>query len=273
MRNKWLRTGVAVMVVPLLLAAFYGILGNSAYAGFLLLLDQLTKPTMMDLWLWIISLVLLLVFLCTLSYSLWQRKVSKHALSTLQNIVDLDSSLLRLLASWVPGRNHDNEIKLILSDLLCDATKEFEGHVNRASIFLPDGDYLKIWAHYGMPPQSINRTQFYIGTDRNKLLREQGIAGEAFLSGQLCVGYMYQENNIWRCNFKGHVEFDLHRPYPPYRSFVCVPIVGETQGINTGIVCFDSMNQTIFEAHENQVVLRAFARRIASALLICRKLQ
>ena len=57
MRNKWLRTGVTVIAVPLLLAALYGIVGNSADAGFLLLLGQLTKPTMMDLWLWIISLV------------------------------------------------------------------------------------------------------------------------------------------------------------------------------------------------------------------------
>jgi len=58
----------------------------------------------------------------------------------MSNLVQLDDSLLRLLASWIRARDHETEMKRILAELLRDASEEFHGHVHRASILLPSTD-------------------------------------------------------------------------------------------------------------------------------------
>ncbi len=189
--------------------------------------------------------------------------------------------MLRLLASWIPSKNHDNEMKQLLAELLRDASAEFAGHVHRAFILIPDDkkEYLTIWAHLGIPQDIIDRKKFYIGSDHDKKPL-QGVAGYAYLERKLRVGHVIQEENTWRTDCEdSFIRFGDGKHLPPYRSFVCVPVIGpdlDSPRLSTtvclGVVIFDSMDSRIFDTIESQVVLRVFARRVATALTMNRLL-
>src|SRR5947209_15817996 len=170
-RRRWTIAGIVAAIVAVVgfvaVAALNGIIGNRADSFVLWLIDQMSriKDGLLP---WPVVLIIVLIWLSIISYCLWkivhlrrrvknlerESRILQHALSTEHNIVLLDDSLLRLLASWIPSRDHINEMKLILSELLSDATVEFNGHVHRAVLLRPEGEYLKVWAHYGMPEDS-----------------------------------------------------------------------------------------------------------------------
>src|SRR5205807_285152 len=102
------------------------------------------------------------------------------------------------------------------------------GDVHRGSILLPDttGEYLKVWVHHQMPATSVARTVLYIGPDDNRRKREQGVAGEAFIKQEIIIAHLKKENEQYRFDKKSYIEFDGQRVFPPYSSFVCVPIIG-----------------------------------------------
>src|SRR5207248_2250654 len=197
-----------------------------------------------------------------------------HGLDTMDNVVKLDDSLLRLLPSLISAKDREDEMKRLLVELLRDVTRAFAGDVNRASILLPDTakEYLRVWAHYQMPEESIGRTQFYIGKEID---RKRGVAGEVFSDSQLRVVHIQIKEGIgdWKPDSTDYMVFDTKRPYPPYRSFVGVPIVGGEETIAClGVVCFDSESSTAFDPPEIQDMLLMLGRRIATALLIYQQL-
>jgi len=103
----------------------------------------------------------------------------------------------------------------------------------------------------------------------------RGIAGEAFFYRQLRVAHIKKENGRWEPepDSKGYIEFDKERPYPPYRSFVCVPIYFKEDAIDClGVVSFDSENPAAFDPPEVQKMLKTLANRIAALLLIYQQL-
>jgi hypothetical protein len=255
------------------IAALNGIIGNSSYYAFVLWLGGIIKFISLP---WIITLVILLACF-GFSFILWHH--SRSAVDTLNHVLDLDDSLLRLLPSLIVTGYQEAEMQRLLKELLRDATRPFNGHVHRASILLPDSkkEYLKIWVHHQMSEESVSRTRFYIGQELDRI---RGVAGETFLDAQLRVAHMRQENLQWKCDLDNYMDFDKKRPYPAYRSFVAIPIIGvisgslnQTSSTCLGVACFDSDNLTIFDSQEIQYLLQVIGRRVASALLIYQQLQ
>jgi GAF domain len=283
---------VGAAFVFILTAAITGIIGNSANTLFVWLWGLLTR---INSWPWIITLVTMIIGFTLVLFFVWRsggalrtemhkmnielHKVSS-ALDKMNMLIGLDDSLLRLLASWMRARDREGEMKLLLAELLRDATIAFDGEVHRALIFLPDaaGEHLRAWAHYQMPQESITRSIFYVG--KNGGDRKRGLAGETFLEGKIHVAHITHENEHWKCDRDCYIDFDKRRPFPPYRSLVAVPIIGFTPSSPAvsattclGVVCFDSHNPTIFDNPGAQALLQVFGRRIAAALLIYEQFQ
>jgi hypothetical protein len=221
---------------------------------------------------WGITVLVLVMF--------WRHRSSilNQALTTANNLLDLDDSLLRLLASWIVSKDHEAEMKRLLSELLRDACAEFDGFVHRSMILLPNdsGEYLKVWSHFGLSDASAVRIRFYVGNDPDSQ-NLRGVAGHGYLTGKLRTGHMKQEKGVWKCSCPDFIPFV--GKHPPYRSFVSVPIFGVnptsslSNSICIGVLSFDSMAQSIFEKPEVQLLLRVIARRVGAALLIYQQLQ
>jgi hypothetical protein len=202
----------------------------------------------------------------------------EHALAIDHKMLKLDNLLLLGLASWVPSLNIEEEKKRIVTDVLLDAIAEFDGQIQRAALLLPDTsrEYLYCWANYQMSQDSIDSMKFYVGADQGRRQREGGVAGEVFLTRELQVGHLRQVNGIWICeDCPNYLKFPGKRPFPPYHSFVNIPIIGidpntpNSSSITClGVICFDSMNKDVFDSAACQLVLRTFTRRITAALLI-----
>jgi GAF domain len=278
---------IGTVVVFLLTAAIAGIVGNRADTLFIWLWGLLTQK---GSWPWIIIFMILIIGFGLVLYSgsrntegiktelqKAQTDLQKVniALDRMNMLIGLDDSLLRLLASWMPAKEREREMKLLLADLLRDATTAFAGDVHRAIVFLPDasGEHLRTWAHYQIPQETIIRSVFYVGKDGDD--RRRGLAGETFLEIKLHVARILHKNDHWKCDSESYIDFDKRRPFPPYRSLVCVPIIGlapNSPEVSTttclGVVCFDSQNPTIFDNPGAQYLLQVFSRRIAAALLI-----
>ena len=210
----------------------------------------------------------------------WSNRSLNQALTTSTNLNELDDSLLRLLGSWDSANSDEYQVQRMLVELLRDATREFNGHVQRAFILLPDQtrgeEYLKVWAHTKLPQESADRMSFYVGHDEARQFNEKiGVAGDAFLSKKMRVAHMNVVAGKWQCDCEHYKSFAPRRQDPCYRSFVCMPIYGPHTNHSTGVkclgvVCFDSMDKHVFDAPETEVILRVFTRRIATALLIYR---
>lgn len=183
--------------------------------------------------------------------------------------------MTRLLASWIRGADHTEQVKGILQELLSDACRVFGHNVRRAAILLPaqsGNEYLTMWITHGMPPDTIARVKFYVGRDRSKE-SSQGVAGKVYLEKEHRVAHITKVKDVWHCDCPGFIRFTNSEHDPDYRSFVCMPIIGPTPDPNArnsitclGVVCFDSMHDRIFDNAHARYVLRVFARRIAFAL-------
>ncbi len=253
-----------------------GVIGNFGSDAAHSLLNQLAKSVEMNWVPWIIALACLSMALICLGvavFAWWNNRFLHQALNVSSNLLDLDDSLLRLLGSWVPDKSHENEMKLLLAEILRDAGRELGEHVYRASILLPDppgGEYLKVWAYSKLPDETVGRIKFYVGDDENI---RRGVAGEVFRTRELRIAHMRQEGNKWKCDCESYISFRERKHPPAYRSFACVPIVGPSPNASAGvtclgIACFDSLNPTIFDAYDAEIILRVFARRFAAALLL-----
>jgi len=269
--------GISISAIILFITGdiISGIIGNGAYVLFVLCWGQLTKSISTNSLAWIITLLAIGFGF----YELRRHRISSHGLNTMDKILKLDNSLLRLLPNLIGANGQEEALQRLLIELLLDATRTFTGDVNRASIMLPNetGEYLKIWTHFQMPVESITRAQFYIGTDNNRKW-ERGVAGDAYITKKIIIAHRRNENGQYSIDKTNYIEFDDRRPFPPYCSFVCVPILGSTdnpsmQDSNAclGVVCFDSWNPFIFDSAAAQELLRVLGSRIASVLLIYRQ--
>jgi hypothetical protein len=261
-----LRVSIGAVVAFMASAAVAGIIGNRADFLFVWLWGLITTAGLRA---WVIILLLLLLISWILIVFRWRHNRSlSHGLDTIDNVVKLDDSLLRLIPSLISAQDREGEMKRLLVELLRDATRAFAGDVHRASILLPDTsrDHLRVWAHYQMPEESVARLKFYIGQEVD---RKRGVAGEVFLDSQLRVVHIKEDNGHWKPDTGSYIVFDAKRPYPPYRSFVSVPIVvGEETTDCLGVVCFDSENLAAFDPPEIQYLLLKLGNRIAAGLLI-----
>ena len=267
-----------------LLLTVFVFIGGAIVEG---IFGNLGSDIFRSLWKWLVTSigmnwlpwVIVLLFLGLVVYFWFNNRFLDRALITTSNLLETDDSLLRLLGSWVPAKSHETEMKLLLAELLRDTCREFGEHVQRAFVLLPDPQeevYLRIWAYTKMSQESIDRMKFYIGTDESKRVN-QGVAGEAFLTKEFRVAHMSQKDREWKCDLSSYINFTTRNHAPLYRSFACIPVLGPAPNIaggiiSLGVVCFDSPNRTVFDSYESEIVLRTFARRISTALLIYRLL-
>ena len=252
-----------------------GVIGNRADTFFLWIWTLVATFVTASIWFWLCVLILV----CASLLLLHRVIIANQALDVAEQMMKLDDSLLRLLPNLVPAKDRDNGVQRLLADVLRDTVETFTGQIHRASILLPDeqGILLKPWASYQMPADSITRTQFYIGSDAH---RKRGIAGEAFVEREIIVGHIaHNAKDGHICDRREYIEFDSNRHFPPYRSLICVPIIGiaaTTSGNNTvaciGVICFDSVLPTAFDSPIVQELLFEFSTRIAAVLQVYQQL-
>lgn len=271
---------ISAVLIFIVTAAIAGIIGNSADTLFIWLWDLLIK---INAWPWTIILVTMVIGFALVLFVVWrnggalriQLRTLNDALDTMQMLVALDDTLLRLLANWMPAQDREGGIRRLFTYLLRDATAAFTGEVHRAVIFLPDAtrEYLRAWVHYQMPQESLDRSVFYIGKNGDD--RKRGIAGETFIEGKLLVAHILRSKDYWKCDSEHYIDFDKTRPYPPYKSLISIPIIGINPNAPNsnattclGVICFDSEDPTIFDYTETKRLLLGFGSRIAAALLI-----
>ncbi len=284
--NIAISTAIGTASIFVLLAIVNGIIGNRADAIFLLMVDQVAKSLSASLWPWIVTLILLLVIPGIVLRWFQERKSLTYDLENLRYklegkdiLVRLDDSLLRLLPSLISATDVDDEVHKLIKKVLRDVTKAFPKDIPRGSLFRPDapGEYLTLWEFNGaMDDESRVRKKFYIGSARSDVKR--GVAGEAFCAKELLVTRIEEVANEckWKANREYYICFEPDEdgtfiPYPPYRSFICAPIIVETACL--GVLCFDSNNISIFDNAEVQEMIQLLSRRIGSVLLIYQKLQ
>jgi GAF domain-containing protein len=279
--TNWLRRAVPLAIGAVLIIAIQGIIGNGADTIFRLLVPRIIQSATQDALPWLITLGSLIIGLGGVAYYRLHGKALNLALDRANKMIELDGSMLRVLASRIPSSNqlsHVDQEKLILKEVLRDATVAFEGHVHRAAIITPEptGQFLRCWAHYNMPQESVEDMEFYIGFDNQRGAQACGVAGDAFLSGKLRVAHLTQVHDQWVCDHPKYKESRVRRPYPSYRSLVAVPITGIDPIVRNattclGVLCFDSQNEEIFDSKEIQEVLITLAERLAAAMLITRQ--
>lgn len=284
---------VGAVCLFILTSAVDGIIGDQANQLMSSLWDALRK---LNTWPWIVTLVILVSgFGVILSFAgrtnralrkelervklEWQ--TVKGSLDNFNSLLWLDDTLLRLLANWLRAGNREKEMKELLEKLLRDATRVFEREVHRAIIFCPDstGRYLRHRASHQIPSKTKLRTRFPISKngDRGKW----GFAGTVFMEKEIRVGHILHEIDEWRCDVDYYINFDKDRPFPPYHSFIGIPLIAseldspirDADTACFGVVCFDSHNPAFFDNPAVVKLLQIVARRIAVALLIYNQFQ
>ncbi len=281
--------GIGAFCATVITQIIIQIISNRADIGLTWLIIQMINSMQQDPLPWVIVVLLILVCIGAFLYSWWRAAILGRTVAILRRTLDqsnkmlaLDDSLLRLLASWIPPTlpsDHDEQLRRTLKEVLKDSTVEFDGHVERAAILLPDSTstYLKCWSHYQMPQESIDSMEFYIGNDPQMQRDNGGVAGASFRNSEILVGHISkQANGQWICDQVHYIKFRGTRPFCPYTSFVTVPVIGISSGTNTatclGVICFDSKRDDSFDSAEIKLVLGTIARRVASTLLISKKL-
>lgn len=298
--RNWIKAGLAAIVVPLLLRilneAFNGIVGEAAIALWEKVWAVRRTPIVVSP-IWLIGMLLLVLVLAWRVKSLWnqskarivaleegventkreveqavqERSRVQSALAATEELLDLDDDLMHYLSEARPTGRWERSAKQLLQLTLESATAVFGPDVSRAIIYMPDDahDYLVPWVCHQMPTASMRRNRFFIGRDKdNRGNVPHGIAGKVYGSRRLVVVH-FNENG--EPDDSDYALIYNQRPHLPYRSFVAVPALS-TDNKCLGVLCFDSMNPTVFDGPEVQDLLIAIARRCARVVAICHNL-
>lgn len=262
-----------------------GIIGNGAYALLPSIWSSISKAIEVDIWPWLITLIVLLIGISGMLYYWQQSRLLKNTLNTVNEIVKLDDSLMRQLVSATSAPDLKIARRRVLERLLQNATEAFPEDAYKASILLPDinEEYLEISASYQMSNESIEKARFYIGKDENKI-SQRGTAGLTYLDEKVRVGHVKhkeegfqakknkRKSDSWEWNAEGYIVFGEKRPYPSHYSFIAMPIIGVDQSFPAekttcfGVVCFDGYDPRVFDSPLIKNFLQTFVIRIAAAL-------
>jgi hypothetical protein len=263
---KIARILLGVLCIP----AFYGITGNRADSIFLIIISFFQGSIVNTMPRWLLMLVILLLILVIslgLSIAFLYYRSQQVAIS----LVKLDDSLLRLLSSFKQNPNREYAENLLFQEFLTDTLELFTDGC-RISIFRPDNhdsEFLTIWQSLRVPPETIQRTRFYIGSNKDD--KRVGIAGLVFKQQMLKIAHLSWQKDKWSPDDTNYYNF-VDRTTPksmPYRVVVAVPIVDNTNPNQClGVLCLDSMNEKAFDSKKIQDGLRSVADRISAILLI-----
>jgi hypothetical protein len=257
------------VTATLLTLALSGVIGNRADSALLQLLPFFQQIVSVSVARWLIVMVVLLPSLAIgipLGSTAFLYYRSQQAAI---NLIKLDDSLLRLLSSFKQNQDKKAAETLLFREFLEDTLELFTDGC-RISILLPndDSELLTIWQSLRVPPETIHRTKFYIGSEDNKRV---GIAGLVFKQQILKVAHLSWQKNQWLPDNPDYYIFVQRstRKSMPYRAVVAVPIVDNTDPSQClGVLCLDSMNEKAFDSRKVQDGLRAVADRISAILLI-----
>jgi len=288
--NRLIRTHPASILLTLIILyligqALSGLVANTAYNG---AFPPWSKPLLEQVAHFItanfpIITIIISIIAC---WELISNMQLRKTLETTRSMVELDGSLLRLLAKLIDENEAKSEqdlqigVQYLLEEFLRDATRTLLGDKDRgrAAIFCPgaqDRDHLEIMTSHRIPTNSLAHANFYVGNDENRDLR-RGTVGVAFQEMQIHVGHIEQKKDYWRSDDDNFINFDENFEHPPYKSYVHVPItITSSRGddvVCLGILHFDCQNQTVFDSKGAETILNALSQRIAIALLIYRGL-
>lgn len=291
----------SAVLLFVLLAALSGIIGSLAYLLFLQLGNEMLRFMQVNSPLWVGVFPSWLILIAVIVLWLLDRTTLRRSVESLRHerkhMINLDETLVRCAPQLLYIKSQDQnpeqihkelekEVQNIVWLLLKQSTEAFRGDVNRAFLLLPDatGQHLKVWKYYGGDPEDIKRKSFYIGEDLPKGSK-RGIAGQVFYERKLIVTRIVEDpDKGWKPspdNGESYICFDephregerLVSPKPPYKSFVCVPLIVEPGSSEClGVVCFDSHEPTVFDLDEfKKDLLFVLAARLRAIIVIYRE--
>jgi GAF domain len=259
------------VIATLLTLSLSGIVGNRADSALLQLLPFFQQTVTVAVARWLLVLVVLLPSLAIgipLGLTAFHYYRSQQAAI---NLVKLDDSLLRLLSSFKQTPDKQIATILLFQEFLEDTLELFRDGC-RISILRPDknkSEFLTIWQSLRVPPETIQRTKFYIGSNADD--KRVGIAGIAFKQQTLKIVHLFWKKNQWSADNSDYYAFAQRTTLKsmPYRTIAVVPIIDNTNPNQClGILCLDSMDAQAFNSKRVQEGLRSVADRISAALLI-----
>ena len=158
---------VSILSVVIFIPAFSGIVGNRADSIFLIIISFFQGNGTILVAKWLLMLVILLIILVIL-IGLGIASLYYRSQQVAISLVKLDDSLLRLLSSFKQNPDLEDAAKLLFQEFLTDTLELFTDGC-RISILRPDGDseLLTIWQSLRVPPETIDRTRFYIGSNKD----------------------------------------------------------------------------------------------------------
>lgn len=247
------------LVWPVFLLAVGGVVGNRADSAFLDFLPFLSDTTVN---LWIVLLACLFVVAPAVGVAAHYYRSQRVAIQ----FIRLDDTLFRLLSTTNVGSDPEEVTRRLIEEFLEDTLELFADGC-RIHLLRPDPsdtDYLKIWHSRGIPPETIERSRFYIGAQDNI---KRGVAGKAYLDKQIRVVKIRVEKDRRIASSKEYISFVDKRKRIPYRSFVAVPITDADQE-SLGVLCIDSRATDTFDPMPIRNLLGNVADRLAATILI-----
>lgn len=118
-----------------------------------------------------------------------------------------------------------------------------------------------------MADETMRRARFQLlGTGHLAM----GVAGHAFIHKQTRVVHKRTDGSM---DTEEYIEFDTARKMKPYESFVCVPMLAQTDDC-VGIMCLDSNTDgTVFDPQEITGLLVALGARLATLISMYQSLE
>jgi len=184
-------------------------------------------------------------------------------------LIGLDGELLLLMPGLLTRPDRADAAKDITRAVLRRITEIWPSKVQRAYVLLPDksGDFLTPWCGFQMADETMRRAKFQLhGTGHIAM----GVAGQAFIHKQTRVVHMRTDGSM---DTEEYIEFDTARKMKPYKSFVCVPMLAQTDDC-VGIMCLDSNTDgTVFDPQEITGLLVALGARLATLISMYQSLE
>lgn len=252
----------------LLVAAFSGIVGNRADSVFIAYLPYLID-TQISLW------IVLLIFFPIVISAIWFAIRNYRSQQAAIKFVRLDDTLFNNLSSI--DRSIDlNEAEKNIINAFLEGTLELFADGCRIHILRPDpqdNSYIKIWHSYGIPRETVDRTQFYVGIPSPD--RRSGIAGKSYREKKIYVVKIEARNRqivakTNHCTSDDYISFAVNRREVPYKSFISVPIIDGSSN-SLGVLCIDSRATNTFDPKAIRDLIDTVAVRIATIIAIFEK--
>jgi hypothetical protein len=272
-------------LAPFLLTIVAGIVGNRADAIFLISLSLAGReiPIKVGILAFLLGLALLPSTLAAVKYY----RVNKIS----ENLIELDESVLRLLASFKRNFNSSGfsifrnsnsgaqeALKRLVEELLEKALEVFYlFHTCGIEVWMPESEnseYLKLWYQANLSDSARARVRFYIGAEEGK---EEpylpGLAGATFRDKKIRIVHIFREKGEWRADSPDYVFVnDRQRAKRfPYRTLIAVPMLTlSSPGVEKclGVLCMYSLEKNAFDSKRVESLVASIADRIASVLII-----